>query len=305
MRNTFPAPNIAAATEVELRSGLRLPNLLVIGAMKASTTTFYELLSRHPQVWFPDEKEPHYFTSARYGEEQAFRDYAALFTAAPAGAVVGEASTGYTKLPHLGPTPGRIRETLGEPKLIYLLRDPVERVVSNFRHSWCAERMTPPSLAETVKSDPILLDASRYHSQLRAYWDEFGADAVLIITTDELHSDPSRAMQQVEAYLEIPPFSAWPLDLPASNSGQDVTRTITARRFAPSATAWAHRSLPQAGRKFLKRLIPARGRHYEVTPEDIHTVQREIEPDLAELVNVLGERIGHWPSVRRMASNHV
>ena len=102
-----------------------LPNTLIIGAMKASTTLLYTMLGRHPRVWFPAEKEPHYFTAPDYDDPAAWERYRALFKPCPADArVIAEASTNYSKQPHFGDTPGRLRAKLGEPKLVYILRDP-------------------------------------------------------------------------------------------------------------------------------------------------------------------------------------
>lgn len=111
----------------------RLPNMLIIGAKKASSTLLYELLCQHPQVWMPQEKEPHCLVTAS-DPDKIREQYARLFEPAPDSALIlGEASTGYTTMPYNGPIPRRIQQALGQPKLIYILRDPVERLISNYR----------------------------------------------------------------------------------------------------------------------------------------------------------------------------
>lgn len=294
----------AAASPTTLRPGdkLRLPGLLILGAMKASTTSFYELLSRRPGVWFPAEKEPHYFTASDYGEPAALRRYARLFADAPEGALLGEASTGYTKLPRLGPTPQRIRETLGEPRLIYLLRDPVERLISNYRHSQLAGHYREDlTLAEAIECDPILVTASLYARQIRAYHEEFGEDALLLITTDELHANPRPVMQQVDAFLGLPPHEAWPEKMPSSNSQGDLARYRTAQRLGPLADL-ARKVLPKGLASSAKRLVPASKAKAPCPPtaEEIGLVQSLIADDLADLVTLLGDRIAGWPSVARL-----
>lgn len=281
-------------------AGKRLPGLLVIGAMKASTTAFAELLSRHPRVWFSPEKEPHYFTAKDYGEPEALDRYADLFAGAPRGAVLAEASTGYSKLPDLGPTPQRIRETLGSPKLIYLVRDPVERIVSNYHHSHLAGHYPPgETLGWVIDADPIVVTASRYVQQIEAYEAEFGADSLLVLTTDELHADPRSAMRRVERHLELPPHD-WPERMPSRNSRGDLGASLAAERIVPgSALGVLRRLLPAWLKSRLKQSIRS-------TPppapseEELLRAQSLIEDDLVRLVERLGERIEHWPSVRRM-----
>lgn len=295
----------APSTDQPAAQGLRLPGVLIIGAMKASTTSFYELLLRHPGVWMPREKEPHYFTSDEYGDPAALTRYATLFADAPAGCLLGEASTGYTKLPRLGPTPQRIRETLGAPRLIYLLRDPVERVVSNYRHSQTAGHYADDlSLADAVECDPILVTASRYAHQIRAYHAEFGEDALLTITTNELHADPAGVMRRVESFLGLEPLTVWPDQLPASNSQGDLARHRATRRLGPLVGV-ARRVLPGSVLSRMKRLIPQprSAASPGPTPEEVDLLQGLIEDDLRDLVTLLGDRIADWPSVVRLRHN--
>ncbi|MEO0530273.1 MAG: sulfotransferase [Planctomycetota bacterium] len=279
----------------------RLPGILVIGAMKASTTAFVELLSRHPGVWFSPEKEPHYFTSPDYGDADALRRYADLFAGAPDDAILAEASTGYSKLPDLGPTPQRIRELLGEPKLIYLLRDPVARLVSNFHHSRLAGHYSAGlTLRQAVEADPILVTASLYARQIAAYHEEFGPDALLVLTTDELHANPGAAMRQVERHLELDPFADWPEDLPSRNSRDDLGGSLAAQRIAPRSVLGMLRRFVPAGIKSRVKASLAPPPAPAPSEDDLRYAQSLIEDDLAELVEMLGERIESWPSVLRL-----
>lgn len=285
---------------------VRLPGMLILGAMKASTTSFYELLSRHPGVWLPSVKEPHYFTAPNYGEPATFRRYASLFADAPEGCLLGEASTGYTKLPRLGPTPQRIRETLGQPRMIYLLRDPVERIVSNYRHSQLAGHYRADmSIAEAAECDPILVTASHYARQIRAYHGEFGEDALLTLTTDELHADPAPVMRRVEGFLGLEPLPGWPSQMPSSNSQGDLARYRATRRLGPLAGVASR--LPRPLRAGLKKLLPSSPQQKSAPPttEEIALLQSLIESDLADLVTLLGDRIAGWPSVQRLAQGAV
>jgi hypothetical protein len=287
----------------------QLPNFLLIGAMKASTTAFYELAGQHPQIWFPAEKEPHYFTSPHYGETSARQAYEALFAAAPEEAqAVGEASTGYSKLPHFGDTPARIRRDLGAVRLIYLLRDPVERTVSNFGHAWAAGCYPQGTrLADALRQDPILLDASRYARQIRAYREVFGTEPLLVLTTDHLHSDPPGVMREVARHLGVDPevgSDRWPATLPRSNAARSAAQTLALRaRLSSGAIERVRALVPPGVRQRLKRWLPQGQPAPAATAEDRARILAELADDLQDLVELLGDRIACWPSVAALGSD--
>jgi hypothetical protein len=282
------------------------PNLVVIGAMKASTTLLYEMLGRHPKVWFPSEKEPHYFTHPDYGTAPALRQYLELFALCPEGmAVVGDASTGYSKLPHLGSTPARIRETLGQPKMIYILRDPVQRTVSNFRHVFARGAYRPGyRISDAVVEDPIIVDASLYERQLLAYEAEFGPGSVLVLIADELHRHPARTLREVERYLGIEAFDGWDQPFGSANSEAVFRETLRLRGLVGTSTfvRRAGRIAPRWVRSAVQRLAPPPPLPTPVTPADEDIIFRLVADDLRRLQSRLGERIDCWPSVRRLGA---
>src|SRR5215211_9390855 len=108
----------------------RLPNFLVIGAMKAGTTSLYHYLRHHPQVFMPEIKELNFFNPLR-NWRRGVEWYEEQFEGIPDSVVaIGEASTSYTKFPWIREVPARITSVLGEIRLIYVVRDPIERMQS-------------------------------------------------------------------------------------------------------------------------------------------------------------------------------
>ena len=109
----------------------RLPNFVIIGAMKSATSTLYEQLQRQPGIFLPELKEPNFF-SDQYA--RGWDWYAGLFAEARASDIVGEASTHYTKLPTYPETVSRMWDHLPDAHLIYVMRDPIDRLVSQYIH---------------------------------------------------------------------------------------------------------------------------------------------------------------------------
>ena len=281
-----------------------LPNTLIIGAMKASTTLLYQLLDQHPDVFMPDVKEPHYFTSKAYGNPDAWRDYLHLFAGAGKARIVAEASTGYAKVPRLGPTPQRIASDLGCPKIVYILRDPVERTISNYRHNFGTGRYDDGmTLTEAIESDPIILAASRYAEQIHAYQAEFGPEAVHVMVAEQLHKDHFAELTDLADFLEIEPLEAWRGPLPTVNSAAQVAWSDTADRYI--SAPWRRRFglyLPGMIKHWVKSKMARPATSPEpVTDEERRRVLELIGDDLLSLHESLGERIELWPSMQRLS----
>jgi hypothetical protein len=283
-----------------------LPNTLVIGAMKASTTSFCAALARHPEVWFAAEKEPNYFCSREFGTAEAWNAYLDWFAECPRERkILAEGSTTYSKLPHFGNTPERIRAALGQPKLLYLLRDPVERTLSNFRHSWLRGHYPPRSrLADALEHDPILLDASCYHRQWSEYERVFGTGSVFIVIAEEFHLQPERVLGGVEPFLGLTPDGAWRRSMEPVNSNRQLEQSIAWHRVVPHA-AWVRavvKRTPAWIRRPLEAMVPRAAPPPAISEEEHLRAWSAIAGDLERLVERLGARIAHWPSVKRLAT---
>src|ERR1700680_4934439 len=106
-----------------------LPNFLIIGAAKAGTTSLYNYLSVHPEIFMSKRKELSFFDPQRrwhLGVEWYKSNFDASYP------VNGEASPRYTRYPRTTGVPERIQQTLGTPKLIYILRDPINRLLAQY-----------------------------------------------------------------------------------------------------------------------------------------------------------------------------
>src|SRR4029079_2322923 len=104
-----------------------LPTFIVIGAMKAGTTSLARYLGEHPDVFVCSPKEPQFFIeSGTWDRGVAW--YRELFAGGRDSIARGEASTDYSKLPRHGGVVDRIAEVAPEARIVYLVRDPIERI---------------------------------------------------------------------------------------------------------------------------------------------------------------------------------
>jgi hypothetical protein len=180
-----------------------LPNFLVIGAMKAGTTSLHRYLREHPQVFMPEEKELQFFVAEkRWGRGRDW--YEAQFAAAGDAIAVGEASPTYTMHPEFTGVPGRIEALLPEARLVYAVRHPIERLRSHYLHEVQKGRECAP-IERALASDPRYLDTSRYAMQLERYLACFSAQQVLVITAEQLRDERAATVRRVLAFLGVDP----------------------------------------------------------------------------------------------------
>ena len=154
--------NVTRQKGIRVRRSARLPNFIVIGAMKSGTTSLFHYLQAHPQVFMSPLKEVEFFV-----EEKNWRRgmdwYRAQFAGASPGALaIGEASTAYTKYPEYPGVPERIASSLPDARLIYILRDPIERIRSHYQHRVLSGAEREP-LERAVLNDERYMNLSLIH----------------------------------------------------------------------------------------------------------------------------------------------
>lgn len=180
------------------------PNLFIIGAMKSGTTSLHNYLNAHPDIAMSEEKEPGYFVD-ELGLHKGEQWYCNLFESEKKYRYRGESSTHYTKLPLYRGVPERIFRFNPDARLIYIMRDPFERVIS---HYWHALRDIhhggeTRSLLNAVRERPDYLAFSNYEAQLAPYLDRFGREAIYTLTFESLRQDPNKEVNRIFAWLQL------------------------------------------------------------------------------------------------------
>ena len=176
------------------------PDFLIIGAMKSATTTLQKQLSLQPGIFMTTPKEPNYFSD---NEVYELGDgwYGELYKEAAATDILGEASTHYTKLPTYPETISRMCTYLeGTPKFIYIIRHPIDRLISHYKHEW-SENNAPDSIEKAIASMPELIAYSSYHQQLSPYLETFGKENILLIFYDSLLSNPQKELERSAQFI--------------------------------------------------------------------------------------------------------
>jgi hypothetical protein len=193
-----------------LRRGLgALPTFFIIGAPKTGTTSLYHYLDQHSEVQMSAIKEPSYFAWAStsindHRKVKSLDEYEQLFD--PAVMVRGEASPNYAMYPLRQGVPERIKALVPQAKLVYLVRDPVDRTVSHY-HQLVATQGEKASLEDVLGdlSDPRspCVCGSLYAMQLELYLRNFPQEHMLVVDQAELLRERRATLSKIFAFLDV------------------------------------------------------------------------------------------------------
>lgn len=211
--------NGLAFADLPKRTGGRMPDFCIIGSAKAGTTSLDHYLGQHPKIFTCKLKEPHYFSTQQLldlGDDW----YKGLYAEAQEGQLCGEASTSYTRFPLVAGTAQRLYEANPDMKLIYILRNPVDRVQSEvlqtikFLKGVMNEDLTHLSLDEALDfiEDPAsphysaTVETSKYDLQVKEFETYFDPSRLLLLCQSELRHNLDDVIRRVCAFLDLPAF---------------------------------------------------------------------------------------------------
>jgi hypothetical protein len=182
-------------------------NFIVVGAMKAGTTTLFNLLKQHPALCqtyaeLPGSsfvKEVNYFNRLyREGDTDLHYDWRFPFDPAKHAWTL-DVSPNYAKLPRTKAVPRRIAALAGDTKLVYILRNPVDRIESNLAH-----RLRTKGKLQNLKR---CIRTSRYAWHMELFTEHIPRDDILLLDFHQLKNDPAAAQLLICDFLGIDQFT--------------------------------------------------------------------------------------------------
>lgn len=177
-----------------------IPSFVVIGAMKAGTTSLFEYLRQHPAIATPRVNEPAYFAQ---NWDRGRQWYDELFGEVAPGSRTGEASTHYSICGVHPETPARLAAASPDVRLVYLLRDPIDRMRSLYQHR-LSTRIESRSFEQVLEEEPDYLDSGRYATQILRYREHFESEQMLVVGFEQLRDDADAVVGRVFRHLDLP-----------------------------------------------------------------------------------------------------
>lgn len=198
------------------------PDFIIIGAMKCATSSLHDQLALQKGIFMSTPKEPNFFSNDDV-YQQGLDWYASLFAGTEQHMLCGESSTHYTKLPTYPETLDRMRSYLPDVRLIYVMRHPIDRLVSQYIHHW-TEAEVSSDINTAIDKHPELFEYSCYAKQLAPFLNVYGPDRILPVFFESLTSRPQHELERVCQFIGYSGKVQWHFDLQASNISKERLR---------------------------------------------------------------------------------
>lgn len=259
--------------------------------MKSATSTLQEQLAQQPGLYMSDPKEPNFFSDDdQYNKGIDW--YAGLFKCFPSEGLFGEASTHYTKLPTYPKTIDRISEHLSNVRYVYVMRHPVDRLVSHYTHEWSMGKYNC-DINEAITRYPELIEYSCYAMQLEPYFERFGKDNVLPVFFDRLITESQDELERVCKFIGYKRKPNWSFDLEAQNISNKRIRRFPFYNFLVRtrvAEIIRRNLIPRFVRNAIKAQLRMKERPV-INEETLLRLEKIFNKDLEKLSNWLGKDI--------------
>lgn len=272
-----------------------LPNLLIIGAGKSGTTSLHSYLAAHPEVSMSETKELRLFVRDDWRERLDW--YAQQFGPAK---VRGESSPGYTMYPYRASVAERIHEVIPDARLIYLVRDPVDRAIASYVE-WVTlgyeNRPIGAALTDTDPANPHIC-GSRYASQLERYLATFQSEQLLVLDQSALLEERAATMRTVFEFIGVDPGFESSAFEETVNTRRDkvvynrlgiwlIRHNLLTERRGP----FEMKPLIRPARALLSKPIDAR-----LSDDARAEVASVLHPEVERLRKLTGQPFARWPS---------
>lgn len=275
-----------------------LPTFLIIGAQKSGTTTLYRDLLTQPGVFFPFDKEPTALAHDKVLTEAGRAEYEALFAGAKPTDARGDASTGYTKIPRFMNVPQRAHSLLGpDIELLYLLREPVSRIVSHHHHT-ITNTPAPDTVDEYIDFDLTAIPFSRYAFQAKAWLEHYDRERLHVLIFEEYVKDRRGVVERLAPVLGFTPAPDRVNPNAKFNTAED--RSSNRGLAMRVRQTWPYQKLrpmlPVATRDRLRRMFSAKAPPAPPPPSHacVERLLHELEDDQRELAEIIGRPYPIW-----------
>lgn len=279
-----------------------LPNLLIIGAMKCGTTSLHDYLGLHPDIFMSRKKELNYFIDPNW--EANLNAYRAHFIKGCQHTWRGESSPSYSKVHRHGEkVVERISNTLPGVKIIYLVRDPIKRIISHYYEAqeggYAPSSSLNQFLANVDKNHYVLTSA--YYYQISSYLKFVDPKNILVVSSELLLNNRLAVLNEIYEFLGVAPVVDESLFAFESNTHSSKKRQTWFGKFAMSSQLQGIRDLLPRGVKntilnhHLFQLIsraPLRSAAIDANLEA--DIRAFLQPDVEQLRLFTGKDFSEW-----------
>ncbi|MEM6424826.1 MAG: sulfotransferase [Cyanobacteria bacterium P01_D01_bin.128] len=233
-----------------------LPNLVIIGAMKCGTTSLHHYLSLHPEISMSKQKELDFFIEKK-NWKKGLQWYKDQFLPKSGAKIFGEASPNYTNSLYFPGAAEKMHSVIPNAKLIYLVRDPIERMIAHYIHMYsCGHESKSIDRALTKAERNVYLICSSYYTQICYFLDYFDISQILIIPSEDLRKNTSETLKRIFQFLDVDvSFESWQFAYQHHKSTRKRRKTSRGKAIASSRLMKRLSQIPQPIRSPIEEIL--------------------------------------------------
>jgi hypothetical protein len=297
-----------------------LPNFLLVGAAKCGTSSLHKYLEQHPDIFMSRLKEPRFISSqvtpfplngpgdhkveAWYVKK--YDDYVKLFEGADGYSAIGESSA--DTLYFYKDTIPVIKQYLGDPKIIILLRHPVRRAFSAYQHL-VRDSREDLSFEDGLKEEPNRIKnnweliyhytaVSLYYDSVKAFMDNFSS--VKVVLTEDQEKRPQQLIRDIFRFLDVDPNCDVDTEMRFNVSGKPKSQWLhqffvpgnMARRLAQPLLRTIFS--PEARLRIAMKIQEKNLTRMTINPETKAKLRKYFECDIRKLEGLLNRDLSVW-----------
>lgn len=277
-------------------------DFIVPGIGKCGTTTLCHLLSEHPQLFIPANKEPEYFIWDNYLVYSS--TYEAMFNDAQPAQLCGEGSQGYSVKAVAEKVSTRLQQNNPQMKLIFCVRHPLKRIESSYRefhHSGAQYAVNAPfGIANALNELPDLLERSLYWSRLQPFRRCFDDKQMMVVFLEDLQRNPQQELERCYRFLGV--------DSTFNNPSAGIRLNSKQEKRYDSRLLRYLRTSPHTGFKLARIPLPLQERFFSAVgmrprftgplvwePGVREQVIKTLGDDIRTFLTYCGKPADYWP----------
>ena len=275
-----------------------LPSFFVVGPPRTGTTWIHDVLKQHVNLPSPTKETRFFDVHFQHG----LKWYRAHFPGSSIDHPMGEIAPTYFASAQARE---RIAQTIPEAKLVFVFRNPVQRLISLYRvkraygmYSW--------SLEQALDLDPELIASGMYATSLRDWQRAFRKDQLLLTIYDDLRKEPQSYIDRLADFICIPRIALSKPQLKRSHSSEAMTepRSYLVTRMGTTMADWLKaRRLDDVvaavrNSSLIKLFIGGGSPFKELSQDVLHRLTEVFRPEVDELETILDRDLSAWKTVR-------
>lgn len=279
------------------------PNLIIIGAQKCGSSSLHHYLDQHPDISMSQTKELDYFVES-LNWNKGLDWYASQFSDSTA-VVVGESSPSYSMYPNFTGVAERMHALIPDAKIIYIVRDPVERIVSHYLHQWYGKRRKDASLDSLADVNHPktrhYICTSNYYLQLSQYLEFYDISRIFVVTLEDLKRDRQETLRRVFRFLGVDDSVTPNNDLGVLNATNTKMRAnrlgdlvLSGSPLVSSLRSLAGSLLPATAKLRIRSLLGSKYEDPELSPAVRAVLRNALREDTARFRELTGMAFDEW-----------